>query len=405
MKRVLVIGVGGDGRAGLPSALQERIATADELWGSARLLTQWDDMAKKTIPMGANIAEQSATLTERGDRQVVVLASGDPGFYGVASTLLRHLPPAEVEIIPHTSSLQVAFARAGIPWSDAIFTSAHARPLSEVVGWARRTHKLGILTDPEHTPALIARTLLDAGVPNCRAIVAENLGLPDEKLTDTRLNLLPNQSFGPLNVLLLIHEDDWQPTPLFAPRPDDAYAHRHGLITKRDVRMLALGRLALHETDVVWDIGAGSGAVSVEMAELAWRETVYAIEQNNENIRYIQQNMERYSVLNLNLIAGHAPEALANLPAPNAVFIGGTGGEIEAIMQTIDRVAQPGCRVVLNLVVLDNLNRALVYAEQLGWDMAVTQINIAEGQMTAGHMRLAALNPVFILSTTLKGSL
>ena len=404
MKKALVIGVGGDGRVGLSSALQERIATADELWGSTRLLAEWDDVATTRVRIGANIAQQVATLTERGDRQIVVLASGDPGFYGVASTLLRHLPPTEVEIIPHTSSLQVAFARAGIPWSDAIFTSAHARPLAEVVGWAKRAHKLGVLTDPEHTPAHIAHTLLDAGVPDCRAIVAENLGLPDEKLTDTRLNLLPNQSFGPLNVLLLIHEDDWQPTPLFAPRPDDAYAHRRGLITKRDIRILALGRLALSETDVVWDIGAGSGAVSIEMAELAWRGIVYAVEQNNENIEYIQQNIARYSVLNLNLVAGHAPEALANLPAPNAVFIGGTSGAIEAIMQTTDRVAHPGCRVVLNLVTLDNLNRALVCAEELGWNTTVTQVNIAEGRTTAGHLRLAALNPVFILNTTLKGS-
>ena len=175
----------------------------------------------------------------------------------------------------------------GIPWSDAAFTSAHARPLSEVVGWAKRVPKLGVLTDPKQTPDLIAQALLDAQVEDCRAVVAENLGLPDERLTDTRLSALPQMKFEPLNVLLLVHDEHWAPRPLFAPRPDDSYAHRRGLITKADVRALVLPRLALCETDIVWDIGAGSGALSIEMAEIAWRGQVYAIEQDSENAGYI----------------------------------------------------------------------------------------------------------------------
>jgi precorrin-6Y C5,15-methyltransferase (decarboxylating) len=342
-------------------------------------------------------------LAERSERRVIVLASGDPGFYGVAGTLLRYLPPEEVEIVSHASSLQVAFARAGIDWNDAILTSAHARPLAEVVGWARRARKLGILTDQHNTPGLIARTLLDAGLPDCRAIVAENLGMPDERLVDGRLSDLTGMTFAPLNALLLIQDEGWRPYPAFAPRLDEVYAHRRGLISKRDVRALILARLALRETDVMWDVGAGSGAVSVEAAELAWRGQVFAVERDPENLGYIRQNAARFGALNATVVEGHAPAALQDLPAPDAVFIGGTGGALEAIFHHVADAAWPGCRIVASFATLENLSRALTCVRKLGWRMTVAQVNVAYGVDIAGKTRLSPSNPVFIVSATLEG--
>jgi precorrin-6Y C5,15-methyltransferase (decarboxylating) len=401
--RVLVVGVGGAGQAGLPPALLDRIAGADELWGSERLLAHWPDFPGTKIVIGADVASRAAGLAGRGKRRVVVLASGDPGFYGVAGTLLRHLPPGEVEIVPHASSLQVAFARAGVDWNDAVFTSAHARPLAEVVGWARHAHKLGILTDTENTPGLIAETLLDAGLPDCRAVVAENLGLPSERIVDVRLNDLIGMTFAPLNALLLIQDEGWRPAPTFAPRPDEAYAHRRGLITKQDVRALILARLALRETDVVWDIGAGSGAVSIEAAELAWRGQVCAVERDSENLDYIRQNAARFGTLNVSAVEGQAPAALAELPAPDAVFIGGTGGALEAILWHVAGAARRGCRIAASFATLENLGRALTCTRELGWKAVVAQVSAAYGVGIAGMTRLAPLNPVFIVSATLEG--
>jgi precorrin-6Y C5,15-methyltransferase (decarboxylating) len=303
--------------------------------------------------------------------------------------------------VPHVTSLQLAFARIGLDWSEAALTSAHSRPLSEVVGWARRAHRLGVLTDRRHTPAVIARTLLDAGLDDCRAVVAEYVGLPEERITDTRLARLPGTEFGPLNVLLLIQGEGWQPWPAFAPRPETAYAHRRGLITKRDIRALSLARLALRETDVVWDIGAGSGAVSIEMAELAWRGQVYAVERDAENVGYIRENAARFGTLNVSVISGVAPDALADLPPPSAVFVGGTGGATEAILTHIDQAAGPGCRVVANLATLENLVHMLHMCNSLGWPHEVAQVSIAHGKAIAGMTRLAPLNPVFILSAQL----
>ena len=394
---VLVVGVGAEGLESLTPDLRERIAQADQLWGGERLLAHWAGHPAEKVVIRAHVADLVERLRRRGEARVVVLASGDPGFYGIAGTLLRHLPPDELEIVPHVSSLQLAFARAGVTWSDAIFTSAHARPLAEVVGWARRAPKLGILTDEEQTPAMIARTLLAAGIADCRAIVAENLGLPDESLTDTRLSALPGLEFAPLNVLLLIRDPDWRPQPAFAPRPDKAYAHRRGLITKADVRALSLARLALSETDTAWDIGAGSGAVSIEMAELAWRGQVFAVEHDEENLGYIRENVARFGALNVVVVEGRAPAALEGLPQPAAVFIGGTGGELKAILRHIASVAPPGCRVVLNLATLENLHDALAVMRALDCSPQVAQVSVARGKVIAGRTRLAPLNPVFIL--------
>lgn len=394
---VLVIGVGGDGPAGLTPELRERIARAELLIGGDRLLAHWPDHPAEKVTIGANIPALIERLRQRGEARTVVLASGDPGFYGIAETLLRYLPPDTLEIVPHVGALQLAFARAGLGWGDAIFTSAHARPLAEVVGWARRAPKLGILTDREHTPSVIAEALLEAGTGDCRAIVAENLGCSDERIVDTRLAALPGSSFAPLNVLLLIRDANWRPQPIIAPRPDAAYAHRGGLITKADVRALSLTRLALSETDTVWDVGAGSGAVSIEMAQLAWRGRVFAVEKDAENLGYIRENVARFGALNVAVVAGRAPAALEDLSRPSAVFVGGTGGVLEPILNYVDDVARPGCRVVMNLATLENLHQAMGVMDALGWAPQVSQVSVAHGRAIAGRTRLAPLNPVFIL--------
>lgn len=399
---VLVVGVGAEGPDSLLPALQKRIAQADQLWGGARLLAHWDGHPAQMVVLGAQLARLIPQLRDRGEDRVVILASGDPGFYGIAGTLLHYLPPEELEIIPYPTSLQVAFAHAGICWSDAVFTSAHARSLAEVVGWAKHAKKLGILTDRHHSPGVIARELLAGGVQDCRAIVAENLCLPDESLVDTSLSQLPGMVFGPLNVLLVLHEADWRPHPTFLIRPDAAYAHRHGLITKADVRALSLSRLMISETDTVWDIGAGSGAVSIEMASLAWRGQVFAVEYNAENLGYIRENLQRFGAYNVELVEGYAPPALAGLPSPSAVFIGGTGGAMVEILNYLAAAALPGCRVVMNLATLENLYRALHAMKQVVDEFEVAQVNIAQGKALEEYTRLAPLNPVFILSGILK---
>jgi precorrin-6Y C5,15-methyltransferase (decarboxylating) len=170
------------------------------------------------------------------------------------------------------------------------------------------------------------------------------------------------------------------------------------LITKADVRALSLARLALRETDIAWDIGAGSGAVSIEMAELAWRGRVYAIERDSENLGFLQSNVAHYGALNVEVISGAAPEVLAGLSAPNAVFIGGTGGALPKIISHVACAALPGCRVVTNLATLEHLYETLIMMRELGMHPDLTQVNLVHAEPIAQLTRLAPLNPVFIVS-------
>lgn len=408
--RMTVIGLGAQGVSALSPALLDRVRVADWLVAGSRWLSECDALGllrpeARRIPLTAQLNEVIDCLRERGSARVVILASGDPGFHGIAGTLLRHFSADALEIIPNITTLQAAFALAGLDWSDAALVSAHAHPLAHIVGWARRARVMGILTDSQRTPAVIARTLLDAGLEDCRAIVAENLGLPEQRLTDARLSELPARDFAPLNVILLVRPADWQPHPVFSPRADDAYAHRRGLITKAEVRALSLARLALRETDIVWDIGAGSGAVSIEMAALAWRGRVYAIERDAENLAFLRENIARHGAANVEVVAGAAPEALAGLPAPDAVFIGGTGGAMRDIVAEVARRARPDARLVITLAALEHVSEALSILRHAGLPPDVLQVNIARGQRlpmreesASVHTRLSPLNPVFLVS-------
>ncbi len=397
---IIGVGAGPGATEGLSPDLVERIRQADQLWGGARLLAPWEACPSRKVVIGSSIAEQATSLRERGDQKVVVLASGDPGFFGIESTVVRALGPHEVRIVPHVTSLQLAFARAGITWGDAILTSAHARPLSEVIGWARRAPKLGILTDPVHDPAAIARALLAAGIPDCRAIVAENLGMPEERMVETRLSSLTGQNFAPLNVVLLVQDPGWSPRPVLARRPDSAYAHRRGLITKADVRALSLVRLGIAETDQIWDVGAGSGALSIEMAELSWRGRVWAVEHDPENLDFIRANLDHFGTPNVTVVPGRAPGVLAELSSPDAVFIGGAGGEMPGILRTVVGVARPGCRIVINLVTIEHLTEAIACLHELGLEPELAQASLAHGQAIGDLTRLVPDNPVFIVSGT-----
>jgi precorrin-6Y C5,15-methyltransferase (decarboxylating) len=396
---VVVIGIGVDGLAGLTPQARTYIEQAGQLWGSARLLALLPAFSGKRVVLSKGIAAELERLKTRAqEERIVLLASGDPGFFGLGSTLLTLLPPDEVILLPQVSTLQTAFAGAKLSWQDAHFTSAHARPLAEVIGLARRFRKLGILTDPHHTPAFIAEKLLAAGIGNCRAVICENLGESGERVTDTCLRELPGQSFSDLNVMLLDQGEGWQPAPTLSIRPDAAYAHRNGLITKADVRALCLARLVLRETDTVWDIGAGSGAVSIEMAGLAWRGQVYAVEKDEECLNCLRENVARFGALNVEIVSGEAPSVLQGLPAPAAVFLGGSGGRLQEILESVARIAPSGCRLTAPFAILENMYQAFTWMKQSGWNPALAQTLIACGLPIAGGTRLLPSNPIFILN-------
>ena len=182
--------------------------------------------------------------------------------------------------------------------------------------------------------------------------------------------------------------------------PDSAYAHKNGMITKAEVRAVSLAKLALSPNGVLWDIGAGSGSLSLEAASLMPRGRVYAVEKDSGMVEFIRQNMASYGSRNITLVQGEAPEALAGLPAPDRVFIGGSGGSIRGILDASDRALKPGGRIVVNSVLLETMTEATAFLTERGYNPEVCTVNISRTADLAGRRMFKAENPVFIITGT-----
>jgi precorrin-6Y C5,15-methyltransferase (decarboxylating) len=402
---VTVIGVGAGGRDDLPPARVRRVLAADLLAASARHHALFPEFAGERLTIASNVKEVAAAceaaLAPKTRRDAVVLGSGDPNFYGIGRYLVSKLGPERVRILPAASSMQEAFARVGLPWHEARFASCHGRPVEAVVDTVRHHAVVGLFTDPDNTPARIAAHLLEAGLEGLTAHACCDLGGPDERVFSGDLSALKGQADLPQpNVLILVHDRP----PRRALRlglPEEAFVHRKpkvGLITKREVRAVAIARMGLTDASVVWDIGAGSGSVAVECALACHRGRVFAVEKNAEDVDNIRANVAAFGTANLTAVHATAPDGLEGLPDPDAVFVGGTGKRLEPLLSTcLERLA-PGGRLVMTLATLDNLAAALAFFRERELPVEVTQLQVARGVPILDMTRLEALNPVTLLA-------
>ena len=386
MGRVSVIGLGPSDPSALSDEARRLIAEADVLVGGKRQLAALPAHPAEHVVLGADTAESVRSVARMGDKRVVVLASGDPLLYGIGATLLRELGPERVRIEPGVSSVQLAFARAKVPWHDATVLSAHGRPLDSILPRALAATKLAILTDAQSTPAAAGKALLAAGMEDCRAVVCERLGEAGERVVETRLHDLPAQAFDPLNVLLVLR--DPAAVRLRFGRADEEFESVRGQITKAEVRAVTLSKLTLAPDGVLWDVGAGSGALAIEAARLMPRGSVYAVERDPEQRACLERNLARHKASNVCVVAGAAPEALAGLPAPQSVFIGGSGGRLDGLLDVVPRP------FVINLAVLEHMSIVLDRFPTA----EVTQLSVSRSAGVGDGHRLAALNPVYIVA-------
>ncbi len=266
----------------------------------------------------------------------VLVSSGDPLFYGVARYLCDRLGKNLFEVVPHVSSMQLAFARIKESWEDAYLTSLTGRPIEAVIDRIRTAEKIGLFSSDEYTPARLAVQLLERGIDYFRAYVCENLGSPDERVTQAVLADLVAMEFNPLNVMILIREPNRPDLASRASRhrlfgnPDDAFAQslpKRGLITHAEVRAIALAQLDIRSTSIVWDIGAGSGSVAIEAAQLASQGMVYAIEPEPSDVALIQANAELFGVPNVRAILGRRPRSWRVCPSPRPSSWAGQAGK------------------------------------------------------------------------------
>jgi len=408
--KIHVIGVGSDGLTGLTARARELLQQADLVLGSESTLELVPELTAQRLPISTNLQEVVSTLeTNLGKKRMVVMAGGDPLFYGVARYLCDRLGKEHFEVIPHVSSMQLAFARVKESWEEAFLTNLATHALESVLDRIRTAEIVGLFPSEEEGPAAIARQLLARGLDYFRAFVCENLGAPDERVTQGELADLVDMDFSPLSVMILKRKPDRPDQQRAAGRfrrfgnPDDVFAQsrpKSGLITQAEVRAIALAQLDVQPGSVVWDIGAGSGSVAIEAAQLAQLGMVYAIEQDVADHHLIVANAQTFGVRNLTAIHGTAPAVFAGLPAPDAVFVGGTGHEVARLLEAAFQVLRPGGRLVVNVASLESLNTTYSVLKRLASPVQALLVNVARGNEQLETLRFEAVNPTFLLSVT-----
>jgi len=399
MNRIYVIGAGVEGQEGFSQRALELVEQADLLIGGSRQLDLFPDFSGEKMAIEGDLPAIVERLGRRTGRSVV-LASGDPLFFGIGRYLLRNLSGEELEFVPNVSSVQYAFAKIKEPWDDAVFVSAHGRGLKGAVDRIVANDKAAVLTDETNTPAAIARELIRRGRDGYAAWLCENLGSREERIIPTDLAGLLEIEAAPLNVLILIKQFDadgegYVPTLGI---PDEEFATVKKLITKEEVRVVTLAKLKLRHDMTLWDIGAGSGSISIEADHLLPNGRILAVERNPECREFIRQNLKKFNTRNVTLVEGDAPACLEELPDPDRVFIGGSGGHLWEILQQADRRLAAGGRIVLNAITLDTLTAATEFCENAGYQVEVTTLNIARTRPLSDYKMFEAYNPVYIIT-------
>lgn len=405
--RIHIIGIGDNGANGLTQKVGEIISQAEIIFGGERHLSFFPALSARKVVVKSNLKEIAEEISQNlGKKRIVVLASGDPLFYGIAKYLMAKIPKEKFEIIPYLSSMQVAFAKVKETWEDATLISLHAKPIDNLLEAAATSRKLGIFTDEENSPARIAKALLENGVDGFSAYVCENLEGEDERISAWDLPDLVSQKFSPLNVLILVkkaHEpvNPSLPAPVASSFgiPDHQFFQRmpqKGLITKWEVRVISLARLNLKGDAVLWDIGAGSGSVSVEAARFS--KQVVAIEKNLEDCQLIAKNAERFGTKNVSVVHGQAPEILEQISEdPDSVFIGGSSGSMGNILEICAKRLKPAGSIVVNAATFENLSEALAGLRDLRFSPEVTLVQVSRSKPILDLTRLEALNPVYVI--------
>ena len=406
-KALSIVGIGDDGCVGLCSRAINAVARCSVLVGGERQLAFFPEFAGQRVVLKRGIVEAIAGLAELcAEQNVCVLASGDPLFFGIGARVIAAVGAEHVEVIPQPSSMQWAFARVGMNWDDAMLLSLHGRENRGFLTRLRRCAKAACLTDPENTPQLLARMLKEHGQETqWRAWVCENLASAGERVREFSIEQLAAcDDIQPLNVLILRRTDPaWRPPPAISFLHENAFAKRmpgKGLITKRETRTLALAAMEIRPDSVIWDIGAGSGSVSIETAMLAYDGCAYAIETDAESVAICRENMHAHAVDNVVVVHGSAPDALADLPAPDAVFIGGSKGSMRRIVDLCLQRLRPGGRLVITAVTMENIAAAYASLRKHHLAPQVTVINISRGQALARYLRYEALNPITLFAVS-----
>lgn len=407
MRKVTIIGVGPGNPDLLSRAALDAIGIADVVIGAHRALVGIDvppDVVRCELVKTADIV---AALTDAASWQrAVVVMTGDVGLFSGARRLVEALSgdaQVDVRVIPGISSASYLAARLGRPWQDWRFASAHG-VACDIVAEAERAGELFLVTSGGEDPSRLSGELVQAGFGDARVTVAERLSYPDERITCATASEIAGQTFDDLNVMLIEFAGGaGSPANSRWPYassgiPDELFIRGDVPMTKQEVRAVALAKLRLAATDTVWDVGAGTGSVSIEAALIARAGLVWAVERNATGVRLIRENADAFGCGNVHAVPGVAPEAFAKLPVPDAVFVGGSAGELPSIVEAaLEKNSQ--VRLCVPCVTVETLTEACALLSGSRFKgFEACQVSAARAEAVGSHHLMKAQNPVFLVS-------
>lgn len=373
----------------------QALKDADMILGARRLLDSIPKSCTDYRVAGHDPDVLLEKILESDVEEAVVVYSGDTGFYSGTRLLVPLLEREEVEyrILPGISSVQLLASKLGVPWQDWNLVSAHGVDCN-VLAEVMKGRSTCFLTGGRLKPETICGILNDAGLGFLEAVVGSDLTYPEEQLVTGTVSQFVDYEFPTLSVLLV------DPAPLYPKRtpgiPDSAFLRGDVPLSKQPIRAAALAQMGVQPEDVIWDVGAGTGGISVELALAANEGTVYSVERNPDACQLIARNREKFCAWNLELVEGEAPDALEDLPVPDKVFIGGSGGEFRAILETVLE-KNPEALICADAIAMETLTEAWNSMKDLGLEPSVLQIAAASTRAAGKLHLLLSNNPAFLI--------
>ncbi len=398
-----VIGVGIEGMKGLSEESLKKIENAKLVIGSERHLKQLPDIPEsRKHSLKADLFKVVDVIKKRKKQEIVVLASGDPNLYGITGYLLKNFPKEDLDITPAVSSMQWAFALAKETWEDAEIVSAHGgRNLDDVVKAVFMRNKVGVFTDDKNSPDKIASLIIKNGIQERKVYVCENLGLENASLFEGSLQDAAQKRFSAMNVMIIKKEHPEEGGERVYSKtlgiPDFQFAHREGMITKAEVRAIVLSKLRPDKGNIMWDIGAGSGSVSIEAEPLILPGKIFAVEKDPKQLSYLKKNIARFQAAGVEPVAGDAPEGLMSLPDPDMVFIGGSSGQLTDILRYVDGRLRTGGRLVANVVTLENFSEVLQFMKDYDYAFEITTASVSRSKELSEKHFMVGGNPINVI--------
>ena len=393
---VTLIGMGSGQPENLTLQGLAALRQADLILGARRLLAVLPAGCTENRAAAYRPDEVADLLQTSGAENAVLVYSGDTGFYSGASSMMEKLEALGVRarVLPGLSSIQLLAAALGRPWQGWNLVSAHGR-ICDPVAECMQGRPTFFLTGGSEDPATLCAQLAAEGFGDVQAVVGQCLGTPKEKIFRGSVKELAAGRFNSLSVLLV---EAAEVLPRRAPGlPDEAFERGDVPMTKQEVRAAVLAKLAVRPEDILWDVGAGTGSVSVELALAAPRGRVYAVECRPEGCALIKANREKFRTRNLVLVEGLAPAALSDLPAPDAVFIGGSKGSLAAIVDAaLDK--NPDARICVSAIALESLSAAVAALTAKGRTVQVSQIAVSRARAVGGLHLMMAQNPIYLIT-------